>query len=199
MSLKTPSAKHRRPRRSVPARAMIAPLVIHSDGTVSRQYSDEDRLFFQRYQPTTIVSEKDVEESRRIGKAIDALLTQCWFNARRAIQRLGDYAGASYVEGWAVDIGGMMLEHGWLVKDDKIVDPTLPDGIAAYFPGLEFKGREGIDEFLGRPLEKACGKSPFFFAFGWGGCESPSFQAARENAMVFVRRLCMAVCFHAMS
>jgi hypothetical protein len=190
------ATKRRRPRPSAPATAKIAPLVIQSDGTVSRNYGKEDRLFFQRWQPTTIVSLKDVEESWRISKAIDALPKQCWFNAREAIQRLEDYALASYVEGWAVDIGGVMLEHGWLLKDEKIVDPTLPDGIAAYFPGLEFKGRHDIEEFLGTPLGKACRKSPFFFAFGWGGGQSPTFRAAQDNAMAFVWRMCMLVCPH---
>ena len=55
------STKHRRLRPSEPARAMIAPLVIRSDGTFSQEYTEKDRRFFRRWQPTTIGSEKDAE------------------------------------------------------------------------------------------------------------------------------------------
>ena len=199
MSLKIQSTHRRRPRRSASANAPIAPLVVNSDGTVSQEYSEEERLFFQRWQPTTIVSGKNVEESWRISKAIHAFPMQCWFNARMAIQRLEDYAQASYVEGWAVACDGLMFEHGWLVNDEKIVDPTLPEGIAAYFPGLEFKGRHEIGEFLATSLGKACRKSPFLFAFGWGGGQSPTFRAAQENALAFVQRMFLSGCPHPVS
>ena len=52
----------------------------------------------------------------------------------------------------------------------------------AYFPGLEFVGRAGIDEFLATPGGRKCRRSPFLYAFGWGGGKSTSFSAAWKEA-----------------
>ena len=47
----------------------------------------------------------------------------------------------------------MAIEHGWVVRQDGVtIDPTLPDTDALYFPGLEWKGRAGIKEFLAAEL-----------------------------------------------
>jgi hypothetical protein len=51
-----------------------------------------------------------------------------------------------------------------------------------YFPGLEFRGRGEIEAFLRTPKGRKCKRSPFFFAFGWGGQESPSFRRCYEQA-----------------
>ena len=77
---------------------------------------------------------------------------QCWFNARRAVLRLDDYADAGYVEGLAVTREGLIVEHGWVVRGGLIVNPTLPSPVAAYFARLEFPGRAGIADFLATPL-----------------------------------------------
>jgi hypothetical protein len=52
----------------------------------------------------------------------------------------------------------------------------------SYFAGLEFQGRTGIEEFLSTPEGKKCKRSPFFYAFGWGGMKSPSFRKCWESA-----------------
>jgi hypothetical protein len=130
-------------------------------------------------------AQKDHAESKRVCRAIRAKLTQCWFNARKAIQRLDDYAEASYVEGWVVNEGGSLIEHGWIVSNGKVIDPTLPEAVAAYFPGLEFKGRSGIAEFLKTPRGKIHTKEPFHCGFGWGGKDSPSYQQAFRDALHF--------------
>ena len=151
-----------------------------------QQDTPENVLFYSKWQPTTMAIAKDIDESIQVANKILALKTQCWFNARKAISRLNEFADASYVEGWAVTPGGMPIEHGWIVRNEKIVDPTLPDLSMAYFPGLEFRGRVGINEFLQTPNGKSCKTSPFFFAFGMCGMKSPSFRRCYEQALALL-------------
>ena len=118
-----------------------------------------------------------------IADHIGAWPTQCYFNCRRAIQKLDDYAQASYVEGFAASQWGC-FEHGWIVRDGQIIELTLDlDLDVAYFAGLEFKGRAGIAEFLATPLGRGCKRTAFFTAFGMFGGESASFALARADAM----------------
>jgi hypothetical protein len=116
-------------------------------------------------------------------------MKQCWFNARKVVMKLAEYAEASYVEGWAVSPEGAIYEHGWVVRDGKVIDTTLPDNDWVYSGGLEFKGRKEIEEFLQTPLGKKHKKDPFLYAFGWGGCESPGYMKAFENARAFIEKV----------
>jgi hypothetical protein len=166
-------------------RIAIPPLVINADGTVRDDVSDEDKEFLQGWQPTTVGTAKDHAESDRVGRAIRAVIKQCWFNCRRAILKLDELANASYIEGWAI-LRGFPIEHAWIVHQDKIIDPTLPADEGLYFPGLEFQGRLGINEFLATAQGKECKKSPFLYAFGWGGMLSPSFHKCYEEAMGYL-------------
>jgi hypothetical protein len=146
--------------------AALEPIHIGPDGTIVDRRSPEEIAFLHGWQPSSHATTKDVEESRRVRKAITALPKQCWFNARRAILKLKDYAEASLIEGWAIIGGGMPIEHGWIVRDGLIIDPTLPTDPIEYFPGLEFRGRAEIVGFLKTPEGKKCKKTPFFYAFG---------------------------------
>ncbi len=120
-----------------------------------------------RWHHFTCANEKDEMESKRIGNKVEVKANQCYFNARRAIRSLPDYSEATYIEGFIVTENGECFEHGWIVKDGKIIDPTLPNGVKSYFPGLEFTGREGIRQFLSTPLGNRYGNYPFHEAFGW--------------------------------
>ena len=148
-------------------------------------HTDADLAFFRTHQPSAESPPKDESESERLGRRIHALPKQCWFNARRAVMRLKDCAGASYVEGWAVLDGGMMIEHSWVVRDGILLDPTLPTRVDTYFPGLEFRGREEINAFLATPRGKKCKRSPFFYAYGWGGWCSPMMRKAQADASAY--------------
>ena len=154
---------------------------LDNQGNLIMDYTEEQLAFFGTCSPTSFPTKKDVQESLRVFTTIKAAPSQCWFNSRKAIRRLDDYADASYVEGWALFFKGLAIEHGWLVKDNKIIDPTLPSDGGLYFPGLEFKGRAGIEEFLQTPEGKKVKRSPFFYAFGWGGMQSPSFRRAWDQ------------------
>jgi hypothetical protein len=155
---------------------------VHVADCVAVDETAEEVAFHRRWQPTLPACEKDVDESVRLGNHIRAVPMQCWFNARRAVLKLTHYADAAYVEGWALPEGMAPLEHAWLVKKGAVVDPTLPARRVTYFPGLEFRARAGIEEFLRTPQGKECKRSPFFHAFGWGGMESPSFRRCFEDA-----------------
>lgn len=136
----------------------------------------------RRWEPVSEVSGKDAEESARVARSIGAVVKSCFFNARKAILKLEDYRDASYVEGFAIIDMGAAIEHGWIVREGQVVDPTLPIGTRAYYPGLEFQGRDGINEFLATPAGRRCKNTPFFYAFGWGGDDSESFRRARRDA-----------------
>lgn len=170
-------------------KADIRPIVVKVDGTITTDYTTEERQFFQRWQATTMATEKDKVESHRVRKIVGAAMKQCWFNARKVILLLDEYADASYVEGWAVSPEGAIYEHGWVVRNGKVIDTTLPDNDWVYFGGLEFKGRKEIEEFLQTPLGKKHKKDPFLYAFGWGGCESPGYMKAFENARAFIEKV----------
>jgi hypothetical protein len=124
--------------------------------------------------------EKDYAESKRVCRAIGAAIKRCWRNARKVIEQLDEYASATYIEGWIVKENGALVEHGWIVLDGKIIDPTLPEIVATYFSGLEFTGRAGIAAFLGTPEHKS---EPFHYAFGLA--DSPSYQQAFRAAMEY--------------
>lgn len=161
---------------------IVKPLLIKADGTIVDPKTPEELAFFQGWAPTSVATTKDMVESARVGRKIRAIAKRCWLNARKVIMKLDDYAEASLIEGWALLPSGMAIEHGWVVgQDGVIIDPTLPDADALYFPGLEWKGRAGIKEFLAAVQGRLHNKEPFFFAFGWGGMESPSMRKCYED------------------
>ena len=122
---------------------------------------------------------KDTVESKRVGKLVRAKHKQCYYNAFHVIQHVPEYANADYVEGMAVILGGLPLEHGWVEKDGVIVDPTWPETNAVYFAGLRFRGGRGLAEALQIPKpDRSWEDFPFFYRFGWGGIDSPEFRAA---------------------
>ncbi|QDV35697.1 hypothetical protein [Tautonia plasticadhaerens] len=154
------------------------------------EVEDEEVAFLTGWQPMTGITGKDVDESVRVNRLIGAVPGQCWFNARRVVQGLVGYADASYVEGIAVLNGGQLLEHGWVCRPDgMVIDPTLPTAGGAYYPGLEFRGRPGIEAFLGTPEGRRCKRSPFYYAFGWGGRDSPGMRRAWEQSRDHLRAL----------
>ena len=141
-----------------PVRVDVKPIVIRSDGTIApEEFTEEELEFFQGWQPSTKVTRKDIEESVRVRHLIRAVPKQCFFNAKRVVQKLDAYAADSYVEGIACLGSGLLIEHGWVCRPDgTIMDPTLPTHEGVYFPGLEFRGRTGICEFLATPRGRKC-------------------------------------------
>ena len=132
-------------RSARPAQAKAKPIVIQEDCTISpEKFTNEDLAFFQGWQPVTKVIGKDFEESARVGRLIGAIPKSCWRNALRVVQKLDEFADASYVEGIACLDGCPLIEHGWVCRSDgTVIDPTLPRRCGLYFPDLSSKeGRQ---------------------------------------------------------
>lgn len=78
-------------------------------------------------------------------------------------------------------------EHGWVEKDGVIIDPTLPNDDLDYFPGLRFKGQQGLAKAMQISKPKYTVEDlPIFCRFGWGGVDSPKFRAAMIAAYRYV-------------
>lgn len=78
------------------------------------------------------VGDLDVLVSTEAGKLVHAKLGDCYRNALRCAPFVAGDA-TFYVEGYGV-LHGVPLEHGWLVVDGKVIDPT----VAAFTDGVMF-------------------------------------------------------------
>ncbi len=136
---------------------------------------------------------KNVEMSLKLAKnkKVRPIPKQCYRNASRVVLRVPEFAAAAYVEGIAVSHQyGMGIEHGWVEHGGHVLDPTLPGGDYAYFPGLRFEGRESLERAV-RTIPMREGESevlPLFFRFGWGGCDSLEFCRAWDEAWDYAFR-----------
>ncbi len=128
---------------------------------------------------------KNIERSKKLKKAIRAKAKQCYANAWNAIETQEEYKDATYVEGMAV-VNGLAIEHGWIEHEGEVIDPTLLDENIVHFPGLRFKGREGLHSTWRIPGFMETGeKLPVFYRFGWGGVDSPEFLQVALSAKSF--------------
>jgi hypothetical protein len=75
----------------------LSPIVLGPHGSILEEAGPpEEADFLRGWGPSSRPTRKDEAESERVGRKIGAVSRQCWFNARRAILRLDDYADASY-------------------------------------------------------------------------------------------------------
>lgn len=77
--------------------------------------------------------ELDQQASEEAGKLVHARLGDCYRNALRSASFVAGGAAVLYVEGYGV-LHGVPLEHGWLLVDGRVVDPT----VAAFKDGIMF-------------------------------------------------------------
>lgn len=142
----------------------------------SLEMNDND--FNNGWSPPTLPSIKSQPKSILASRRCGVFEKQCFFNSRRAIMYIDEFANAYYVEGLYLSPGGYAVAHGWIATKHRIVDPTLPNASGEYFSGLAIKGRDGIIDYLRTKKGGGFGNNPFFFAFGKHGQNSPSFSAA---------------------
>ena len=129
----------------------------------------------------------DREESVRLRSRMKLQAKECYHNAKRVIMRLEGYRTATYVEGFAATVLGIAVEHAWVVREGRIIDPTLPEHVEEYFPGIVVDGRDGLETFYlehGREFSRC----PLFHAFGWGGADHSGFREARVKSDRHSRR-----------
>lgn len=112
------------------------------------------------------------EKSRELGREIEAKPKECFNNAFRALALL---PGSSYIEGYAIFEGGLLIEHGWLEYQGETLDPTMPEGADWYEPGLRYSQAELLEALAEDP------ELPIFYRFGWGGRDSPSMREANRR------------------
>ena len=130
---------------------------------------------------------KDEKESTRVRRLVRSRPKQCYVNAARVVLHVPEYADADYVEGLVVLGNALVIEHGWVERDGVIIDPTLPHDDLDYFPGLRFKGQQGLAEAMQIPKpERTSEDFPIFYRFGWGGVDSPEFRGALVAAYRYV-------------
>ena len=131
--------------------------------------------------------QKDTVESKRVATNVRAKPQRCFGNAFRVVMNIPEYAQADYVEGMVVIGRAVAHEHGWVEKDGVIIDPTLPNDDLDYFPGLRFKGQQGLARAMQISKPKYTVEDlPIFYRFGWGGVDSPKFRAAMIAAYRYV-------------
>jgi len=134
---------------------------------------------------------KNYEESHRLSDLIWSDPNLCYHNSFLVLLDISGYQDATYVEGIAVNEAGLMIEHGWIEKDNEVLDPTLPFEQMTYFPGLRFDGLVEISKAM-HSIPKSDGTDedfPIFYRFGWGGKDSEEMCQARKEAREFSNRL----------
>lgn len=91
---------------------------------------------------------KNVVESLRAAELVEAKPNLCWENASNVVLH-DEFPGATYVEGAVISRQtGFPQEHGWVVSNGEIIDPTLPDRELFYFPAHQWTGKAFTDVFF---------------------------------------------------
>lgn len=117
--------------------------------------------------------------SQQAAELVKAQPKACWRNAILAQQH---YSKANYVEGWVVS-RGVVIEHGWLEMEDKVIDPTLISRLnndaepPTYFPGVRYTCEEAFDVLAERE-----GELPLVCRDGHWGRETPPYMLAYCDA-----------------
>lgn len=103
--------------------------------------------------------ELDYDASIQVGVAVYARQRECYLNALRA-SSIVDASEVLYVEGYAFlsTLPGLGLEHGWLLCDGKIIDPTHAahqggdERLAHYRPVIVWS----VNDMLLQAVEQQC-------------------------------------------
>lgn len=73
----------------------------------------------------------------------------CWKNSICALYAVGWLAGGLYVEGWAVTQEGLVIDHGWIELEGKVIEATVEVPFRAYFAGVRYD-LPTVKWFMGR-------------------------------------------------
>lgn len=144
--------------------------------------ADNQRADFSAEQKQLV---KNVSLSQTLREKVGARPQQCFHNAYLVVANERDFINATYVEGIAVDKCGFIIgEHGWIVKEGEIIDPTLPDDDLLYFPVLQFEGHAALCRAMWEIPKRSEEDWPIMWRFGWIPGHLPerdrAWQAARE-------------------
>lgn len=123
--------------------------------------------------------EIDYQRSQQAAELIQAKPKECWRNSVLAQQH---YPGAAYVEGYIV-WSGLVIEHGWLELENRIVEPTLVNRLNTdaeppqYFAGVRYTAEEALDA-----LGESEGELPLICRDGHWGRQTPHYMLAYCDA-----------------
>jgi hypothetical protein len=138
----------------------------------------------------------DIAASKLLRKHIHAIPKKCFSNSIRALisihandMEIGNHVFESpvYVEGWAVDQIGLVLEHGWIEDRGQMIEVTLEMPFLAYFPGVRYSMEElgQIMKYIPSPKLPLVGYGPHRSG-SWGGGHGwtiPSFKQSYADAI----------------
>jgi len=131
----------------------------------------------------------DVLLSFTVAEKIMAVPKRCWGNALFALRTQKELRGASYVEGWAVFVKPLIIEHGWVeLPDRRIVDPSYPlfadrlpaSAQPAYFAGVRY-ARDDLKYI------KLASLPCVWTSDGWGGFKRPEYKKAYKEASEYAK------------
>ena len=138
--------------------------------------NDEDRSWVPDVHESALMQKDKVASAAWAGK-VKAQMKACWANAVKAVKRGPD--NLVYVEGFAslAKFNGIVVEHGWVEDGETIIDPTLPEADAEYFPGVRYTKAQ-VKE-LSKDREP-----PFVWGGdgGFGGYSNKDYKAAHDLA-----------------
>jgi hypothetical protein len=124
----------------------------------------------------------DRKLSRQVAKAIGAAQRSAWRKACLALQLDSDLEDGLYVEGWAVLVDSrLVIEHGWVELNGRIVDPTRWDREVAYFPALRFDKEQVLEALVD------CPELPVTWRCGPRLWDNRAYHQAWQEARAFSR------------
>ncbi len=102
----------------------------------------------------------DRELSEQAAQLIAGLAESCWRNAWCSLQWMPELAAGQYVEGYAImPTNHIVVEHGWVELNGRVIDPSYPNGHVAYFAGLRFDragAQQVVEDGLDLPVMWRC-------------------------------------------
>ncbi len=137
---------------------IAAEIKVMKEDTPAKKY----KIWFQK--DCKVFHEVDNIKSKDVAKRNNAKLKQCYYNSFRGFSE----PGMKYYEGyvWSASCP-IPLEHSWLVKDGKVIDPTLilDTKYSNDRLGDEYVGIEIPRDFLLSRCVKTMKSGPFLFDY----------------------------------
>lgn len=85
---------------------------------------------------------KNIAASVKAGKSVRAKPNYCWQNAANLMFKDG-FENASYIEGAVITpLLDTPREHAWVILNEEIIDPTLPEKEMHYFVAHQWSFEE---------------------------------------------------------
>jgi hypothetical protein len=122
----------------------------------------------------------NLEGSLALQKRLPGEPKACWKNSICALYAVDWLSLALYVEGWTITQEGLVIDHGWLELDGRVIEATVEVPFRAYFAGVRYTRAE-VKWFMGR-------RSRYTPFVGYGPERAGRWRNGREwNIPAYVR------------